>query len=400
MEAANRTEGPLSFFVVLGRKVTAVSDGRGEWHALPCDQEEWGTAYWYADRSRLKTAGGTRLWGYAKDNFQVWYAALKPLETRTLVLETGAVSPDEAAARAAYLHPVVSTPPPPTTASNDLSHLCVLSPEGGEPREVASSPDRWECPTWTPDRQGILFSSNGQLWRLPLAGGRPPAPFPTGTVKPGRDYAFSADGKRLAIISNDAIFVMPAGGGEPTRLLPPTQGYVHGWSPDGKYLVYCAARNNGPLTLYRKPVDGGDEARLTADAGNNDAPEYSPDGKWIYFTSARGGRMSVWRMPADGAGPNDEKAQRVTNDYYEDWFPHPSPDGKWLVFLSCRRSGGGGAPTDQDVVLRVAPLPGDKPDAGPIREVARLTGGQGTINAPCWSPDGKSFAFVRYVPKK
>jgi hypothetical protein len=35
---------------------------------------------------------------------------------------------------------------------------------------------------------------------------------------------------------------------------------------------------------------------------------------------------------------------------------------------------------------------------GPIRELVRLNGGQGTINAPCWSPDGKSFAYVRYAP--
>ena len=48
------------------------------------------------------------------------------------------------------------------------------------------------------------------------------------------------------------------------------------------------------------------------------------------------------------------------------------------------------------------PLPGDSPAAGPVpvMEVARLIGGQGTINAPCWAPDGKRFAFVRYTPKK
>ena len=111
------------------------------------------------------------------------------------------------------------------------------------------------------------------------------------------------------------------------------------------------------------------------------------------------GKPCIWRMPAAGAGPDDAQAQQVTNDDYRDWFPHPSPDGKWLLFLSSRGTANGSVPDKQDVVLRLAPLPGDAPQAGPIREAAHFVGGQGTINAPCWAPDGRSFAYVRYTPK-
>ena len=75
------------------------------------------------------------------------------------------------------------------------------------------------------------------------------------------------------------------------------------------------------------------EERLTSKPDYDDGPEYSPDGKWIYFNSDRSGSWDIWRMPAEGGGPNDEKAEQVTKDDLEDWFPHFSPDGKWLVFL-------------------------------------------------------------------
>ena len=139
--------------------------------------------------------------------------------------------------------------------------------------------------------------------------------------------------------------------------------------------------------VYTIPADGGAETRLTTTPGLDDGPEYSPDGKYIYFNSERTGTMQIWRMKPDGS----EQTQ-ITSDDYNNWFAHPSPDGRWLVFISFTKDvKSNDHPANKDVTLRLMPAGG-----GPIRVLAKLFGGQGTINVPSWSPDSRQIAFVSY----
>jgi Tol biopolymer transport system component len=64
-------------------------------------------------------------------------------------------------------------------------------------------------------------------------------------------------------------------------------------------LAYCAERN-GNFDIYTIPVDGGEKKRLTISDGLDDGPDYSSDGKYIYFNSYRTGHMQIWRMQSDG----------------------------------------------------------------------------------------------------
>jgi len=96
--------------------------------------------------------------------------------------------------------------------------------------------------------------------------------------------------------------------------------------------------------------------------------------------------MQVWRMNKDGSGE-----RQLTTDQYNDWFPHPSPDGKWLVFVSYHPEVEG-HPANKKVMLRMMPAEGGEPQV-----LAYLYGGQGTINVPSWSPDGRKVAFVSYT---
>jgi Tol biopolymer transport system component len=177
---------------------------------------------------------------------------------------------------------------------------------------------------------------------------------------------------------------VPVEGGVPRQITPVGPSYLHGWSPDGKWLTYTGQRNN-EFDIYVIPANGGKEIRLTTAPGLDDGSEYSPDGKYIYFNSVRSGSMQLWRMKSDGT-----EQKQLTSDEYNNWFPHVSPDGQRIVFLSFMKDV---KPEDhpfyKHVYLRMMPASGGEP-----KVVAYLYGGQGSINTPSWSPDGKRFAFV------
>jgi TolB protein len=248
-----------------------------------------------------------------------------------------------------------------------------------------------QAPNWTKDGKSLIYNRDGSLYNFDLATLTPKV-INTGVAnKNNNDHVISFDGKMLAVSSGNGEkgasvgFTVPIGGGEAKQITPTGPSYMHGWSPDKKYIVFCGNRN-GEYDVYRIPAGGGPEVRLTDAKGLDDGPEYSPDGKYIYFNSVRSGLMQVWRMKPDGS----EQTQ-LTNDDYNNWFPHVSPDGKWIVYITFLKDevAPGDHPFYKHVYLRVMPTSG-----GPSKVVAYLYGGQGTINTPSWAPDSKHLAFV------
>ncbi len=257
-------------------------------------------------------------------------------------------------------------------------------------RVVYRVPDHIEAPNWSRDGKYFLFNQGGKIYKLPVEGGEPRLIDTGFATRCNNDHGISPDGRQLVISDQSQedkkslIYILPAGGGIPRRVTSLGPSYWHGWSPDGKILAYVGERN-GEYDIYTIPAEGGEERRLTTAPGLDDGPDYSPDGKYIYFNSVRTGTMQIWRMKSDGSNQ-----QQITFDNYNDWFPHPSPDGRWIVFLSYEKEVEG-HPANKDVMLRIMPA-----DGGEIQVLAKLFGGQGTINVPSWSPDSKNVAFVSY----
>lgn len=254
---------------------------------------------------------------------------------------------------------------------------------------VFEAPLRFEAPNWTLDNQYLIINSNGLLFCIPATGGTP-EPFDTGfATRCNNDHVLSPDNSEIAISHHDhdglsKIYIVPFAGGTPRQITPMGPSYLHGWSPDGQTLAYCAERN-GQYDIYTIPVTGGKETQLTNTPGLDDGPEYSADGKYIYFNSVRTGQMQVWRMLADGSDQ-----EQLTFDEANNWFPHPSPDGKKVVFLTYHKEVDG-HPANQEVQLRLMPYDGGEPQT-----LAALFGGQGTINVHSWANDSQRLAFVSY----
>ncbi len=272
------------------------------------------------------------------------------------------------------------------------SNLEILDVASGNATIVHQYHGSFQAPNWTRDGKALIYVQEGRLYRFDLAS-RSAAVINTGfATRNNNDHVLSFDGRMMAI-SNHApedsgasiVYTVPTTGGTPRRITAKGPSYLHGWSPDGRWLVYVGQRDK-EFDIYRMSVSGsGPEVRLTSTPGLDDGPEYTPDGKYIYFNSVRSGSMQIWRMRPDGSAQ-----EQITNDGFNNWFPHISPDGKSIVFISFPPD----VPPDdhpfyKHVMLRLMPIGG-----GPARVIAYVYGGQGTINVPSWSPDSKRLAFV------
>ena len=285
---------------------------------------------------------------------------------------------------------LVSPAPAPAAAKPQLISTLETVPIASKDRRVVWwTTNLIEAPNWSRDGASLYFNSKGRIYRTPATNGDPQLIDSGFATRCNNDHGLSPDGQTLVISDQSQerrsiIYTLPVAGGVPQRLTKLGPSYWHGWSPDGKTLAFCGERG-GEFDIYTIPAAGGEETRLTTAAGLDDGPDYSSDGQWIYFNSERSGTMQVWRMRADGS-----QQEQVTSDEFNNWFPHPSPDGKWLAFLSYDKEVKG-HPENKDVTLRLMPLAGGK-----IEVLAKLFGGQGTINVPSWSPDSRKLAFVSY----
>ncbi len=268
--------------------------------------------------------------------------------------------------------------------------LEIYSIESGERKVIYTSRRHFEAPNWSRDGKFLLFNSEGKIYKTLPSGGEPELLNTGFATQCNNDHGISPDNRELVVSHHEKetgksiIYILPIKGGTPRQITPDGPSYWHGWSPDGAMLAYCAERK-GEFDVYTIPAKGGKEKRLTNSPGLDDGPDYTADGKYIYFNSVRTGKMKIWRMLKDGS-----RQEQVTFDEYNDWFAHPSPDGKWLVFLSYQKDVDG-HPANKQVMIRMMPLKG-----GDIKVLCKLFGGQGTINVPSWSPDSKHFAFVSY----
>lgn len=289
--------------------------------------------------------------------------------------------------------------PPRTLRPGQRAELHVIDVTTGERELVYSSSTLlFEAPNWTPDGASLVINGDGLLFRVPATGGAEPKEIPLGGIPPiNNDHVLSPDGSTVYVSADDGhLYAVEIATGRPTRVSndrgPEFHYFLHGISPDGATLAYIGLVENpdGTATtnVYTIPATGGEDVQLTDDSYADDGSEFSPDGEWIYFNSARGstlpGHAQLFRMSRDGA-----RVEQLTEDERVNWFPHISPDGNHIAYISFP-SGTLGHPADLDVIVRLMD------NGATARDLVYLFGGQGTMNVPSWAPDSRRIAFVAY----
>ncbi len=282
------------------------------------------------------------------------------------------------------------------------SELTLINADGSGREVILVADEIIEAPNWTPDGATLVFNAGGEIWRIAIDGTGLER-IETGTIRDlNNDHVLSPDGQTVYLSnqSDGALYAVGIEGGKP-RLVSnphdePFHYYLHGVSPDNRTLSYVAVE--GPegkkrVNIFTISTAGGPDTRLSDVSYPNDGPEYSPDGKWIYFSSERDahrpGHANCYRMKPDGTG-----IEQLTFDERVNWFPHIAPDNNSIVFISYPE-GTTGHPADKDVILRYM-----NADGSGQRDIIAFFGGQGTLNVNSWAPDSKRFAYVAYPVAK
>lgn len=287
---------------------------------------------------------------------------------------------------------------------NTDSILCTMDVETGEETVLHEFPGIIEAPNWLNDGNTLLYNADGKIYRYEIDKDHVEQVDTGFCVQCNNDHIPSPDNQLLAVSCmppeltdgtyESHIYVLPMTGGEPKDLTGPGLSYLHGWSPDGKELAYCAFRKKPEeetmrIEICTIPSDGGEEICLTDGKGYNDGPEYSPDGKHIWFNSTRSGLMQVWRMNRDGSG-----LTQMTDFDANNWFGHVSPDGKHVIYLTFAK---GELEPNEHLPNMYVSLGMMDYDGQNKKKVLDLFGGQGSINVNSWAPDSRRIAYVKYV---
>ena len=216
--------------------------------------------------------------------------------------------------------------------SDEGSHIWIRDLYVPAPRRLTTGDVTDLRPRWSPDGSSILFMRHGSLWTIPVAGGQP-----VETVRDAYNPNFSRDGKRIVFERRYEIWTANADGGQQARVtgVPrkelPLAPRWPAFSPSGREIVYLDAERTPFADIWRIPASGGDPVRLTFEPAFASAPVWSPDGKYIVYSSQRGGSRTLWRVDID-----DGSSRPLLSGSGDDDFPDISADGRQLVYSNRR----------------------------------------------------------------
>jgi len=251
-----------------------------------------------------------------------------------------------------------------------LYSLIVSDQDGANYNKIMESKDPIMSPAWSPDsRQLAYVSFEGSKSSIFVQTLRTGNRFQVSS-KPGINGApaFSPDGRKLVVTlgginGNPDIYILDITSRKAIRLTTHRAIDTEGtWSPDGRYIYFTSDRSGGPQ-VYRISANGGTPERFTFEGSYNARPRLSPDGKRLAMVHNDGGNFRIAVMDIKS------KNLLIVSKGQQDESPSFSPNSDNLIYATRQRGDG---------VLETVSID------GLIRQ--KMASGQGDVREPVWSP--------------
>ena len=258
----------------------------------------------------------------------------------------------------------------------------VGSPAVGAPRRLTSHGDvTLTRVRWTPDGTSLIYSADGELWRVGVAGGTPvhipftarltitrprrpqaaprfPAPGVERAARGFMDVEISPDASRIAVLALGRLWVMPVGGApRPVAQVPLTARHL-AWRPDGAEIAWSAGPW-GREDIFATEIAGGTTRQLTSLPNREVLPAWSPDGRWLAFVDVPLSGSRRLRIADASALPiADSSAARALGTVALPWLAPDAVAPVWSPGSDAVLHFGGGHGSGSPTVGRILPLSG------------------------------------------
>ena len=271
---------------------------------------------------------------------------------------------------------------------NDWGHWAIweVPALGGTPRRlVLNATD----PTWSPDGHSLAYSntSDGAIWISSISGENAHEAVPPGPEMHNTQPRFSPDGREIAFVDHSPgpysrLEVANLASGKVRPLRHNVRGaeeFSPSWSPDGKFIYFASSRG-GTINIWKIAATGGEPVQITVGEGDDTGLDVSKDGKEIVFGTLRQ-KMGISQLDLQ-AKPGDQSLKSLTTDPARNQLaPVYSPDGKHLAYFTKLKG-----LEHEEVWISDA----NGSNAAPLVKDSRLN------IFPLWTPDGKSIIYRSY----